>query len=70
MWGGHGLPFFLFLESKWKFQLKKKSFKRNKNEMFAELSCFVADFIKTITLGKINLEKFEQDFSHFRESGS
>ena len=38
--------------------------------MFAELSCFVADFIKTITLGKINLEKFEQDYSHFRESGS
>lgn len=38
--------------------------------MFAELSCFVSDFIKTITLGKINLEKFEQDYSHFRESGS
>ena len=32
---------------------------RNKNENFADLSCFVADFIKTITLGKIDLEKFE-----------
>ena len=35
------------------------NFKRNKNENFADLSCFVADFIKTITLGKIDLEKFE-----------
>ena len=38
--------------------------------MFADLSCFVKDFIKTITLGKVDLEKFEQEYSHFRESGS